>query len=159
MVSRAGDGEVISRTLRKFGSGAVRGSGATDPSRMFEKGSVAAFRGVKAALDNQHSVVLTADFDAKTRGTVSPGVIALARLSQRPIVPAVVVTSNRLRLGSWDRTALNLPFSRIVFVHADPILVPRRAAENELEEKRLEVVRALNAITARAYAIADRRRG
>ena len=155
MVSRAGDGELISRSLRKLGCGTVRGSGSTDPARMFEKGSVAAFRGLKAALDNQHSVLLTADFNAKTRGTVSPGVVALGRLSQRPIVPVVVVTSNRLRLGSWDRTALNLPFSRIVFVSADPILVPRRATESEAEDKRLEVERALIAITARAHAIAD----
>ena len=126
---------------------------------MFDKGSVAAFRGLKASLDGGHSVVLTADFDARTHGTVSPGVIALARLSQRPIIPVVAVTSNRLRLGSWDRTALNLPFGRIAFVHADPILVPRRATQDELEEKRLEVERALTAITDRAYAIADKRRG
>jgi lysophospholipid acyltransferase (LPLAT)-like uncharacterized protein len=159
IVSRAGDGEIISRTLHKLGSGTVRGSGATDPSRMFDKGSVAAFRGLKAALDGGHSVVMTADFDARTHGTVSPGVIALARLSQRPIIPAVVTTSNRVHLGSWDRTALNLPFGRAAFVHADPILVPRRATQDELEEKRLEVERALTAITDRAYAITDKRRG
>ncbi len=159
MVSRAGDGEIIGRTLRKLGCGTVRGSGATDRTRMFEKGAVAAFRGLKTSLDNGHSVVLTADFDARTHGTVSPGVIALARLSQRPIIPAVIVSSNRFRLGSWDRTVFNLPFSRIAFVHGDPVTVPRRASEAELEEKRLEVERALIAITARAYAIADRRRG
>lgn len=159
MVSRAGEGEIIGRTLQKLGCGTVRGSGATDRTRMFEKGAVAAFRGLKAALDGGHSVVLTADFDARTHGRVSPGVIALARLSQRPIIPAVVVSSNRFRLGSWDRTVFNLPFSRIAFVHGDPVMVPRRASEVELEEKRLEVERTLIAITDRAYAIADRRRG
>lgn len=159
MVSRAADGELISRSLNKLGCGTVRGSGATNRSRMFAKGSVAAFRGLKAALDNRHSVFLTADFDATSHGSVSPGVIALARLAQRPVVPLVVVTSNRLRLGSWDRTAFNLPLSRIVFIYADPVLVPRRATEGELEEKRREVERALIAITDRAYAIADRRHG
>ena len=159
MVSRARDGELISRSLVKFGCGTVRGSGAGNPARMFEKGSVAAFRGLKTSLDQGHSVVLTADFDARTHDTVSPGVIALARLSQRPIVPVVVVTSRCRRLRSWDRTALNLPFSRIVFCYSDPILVPRRASESELEAKRLEVEQALQAITDRAYAIADHRRG
>ncbi len=158
MVSRAQDGDVFSRALRKFGFGVVRGSGASDRSRMYEKGSVAAFRGLLASLNQGRNVFLTADFDAATRGTVSPGVIALARLSQRPIIPVVAVTSRRTRLGSWDRTALALPFGRIVFVNADPILVPRRAAESELEDKRLEVERALTAITARAYAVADKRR-
>ncbi len=159
MVSRAGDGEIIGRTLRRLGCGIVRGSGATDRSRMFEKGAVAAFRGLKASLDGGRSVVLTADFDPRTHGKVSPGVIALARLTQRPIVPAVVVTSNRFHLGSWDRTVFNLPFGRAAFVHADPITVPRRATESELEDKRLEVERALIAVTERAYAIADRRHG
>lgn len=159
MVSRARDGELISRSLRKLGCGTVRGSGAGDPARMFEKGSVAAFRGLKGALDAGHSVVLTADFNATTHGTVSPGVVALARLAQRPIVPMVVVTSRRMRLGSWDRTALNLPFSRIVFVYAEPILVPRRATEAVLEDKRLEVEHALTAMTERAYALVDARRG
>ncbi len=156
MVSRAGDGELISRALRKLGNGTVRGAGSTDPSRMFEKGSVAAFRGIKAALDKRHNVVMTADFDARTHGTVSPGVVALGRLTQRPIVPVVLVTGNRLRLRSWDRTSLNLPFGRAAFVYGDAILVPRHATQNELEEKRLEIERSLAAITARAYAITDR---
>jgi len=156
IVSRASVGEIISRTLHKLGCGTVRGAGATDRVHMFENGAVAAFRGLKAALDSGHSVAMTADFDARTHGTVSPGVIALARLSQRPIIPAVVVSSNRFRMSTWDRTAFGLPFGRAAFVHAGPIWVSRRATESELEDKRLEVERALNVITARAYAIADR---
>ena len=159
MVSRARDGEIISRGLRKLGCGTVRGSGAGDPARMFEKGSVAAFRGLMASLEKNHSVLLTADFDRNTHRTVSPGVIALARLSRRPLIPVIAVSSNRHHARSWDHTALNLPFSRIVFIYADPIEVPRRATESELEAKRLEVEHTLNTIADRAYAIADRRHG
>ena len=74
-------------------------------------------------------------------------------------MPLVVVTSGRFGLGSWDRAELNLPFSRIAFVYADPIFVPRRADEATLEEKRLEVERSLKAVTDRAHEIADRTRG
>lgn len=159
MVSRANDGEVFSHTLRSFGFGIVRGSGSTDPTRIHEKGSVAGFRSLMTSLKNGRNVFLTADFDARTRGTVSPGVIALARLSQRPIVPVIAVASNHTRLGSWDRTALGLPFSRIVAMTGDPIVVPRHATERDLEELRLAVEGALTALTERAYAIAGRRRG
>jgi hypothetical protein len=38
-------------------------------------------------------------------------------------------------------------------------MVPRRATDSELEAKRREVEGALKALTERAYAIADRRRG
>ena len=159
LVSRAGDGEIISRSLQKLGCGTVRGAASSDRTRMFEKGGVAAFRALKASIDSGHSVVMTADFDRRSHGTVSPGIVALARLTQRPIIPAVIVTRNRFHVGSWDRSAVNLPFGRAVFVHAGPITVPRRAAKDELEQKRLEVEHALIEITARAYALADRRHG
>ncbi len=159
MVSRAIDGEVMGRALVKLGCGIVRGSGAGDPNRMFEKGSVAALRGLKASLDSGHSVLLTADYGRLTRGKASLGSVILARLSQRPVVPLAVATNRYFRLRSWDRTALNLPLSRAAFVYGAPIHVPRRADDGELEEKRQELERALYAVTARAYEIAERGRG
>ncbi len=159
MVSRAGDGEMIGRALVKLGCGTVRGSGAADPARMFEKGAVAAFRALKGALDRGHSVLMTADFSRQARRQASPGLIALARLSQRPVVPLAVATSRRRELRSWDRTVINLPFGRAAFVYGEPVFVPPRADESVLEEKRLAVENALNVVTARAYEIADRRRG
>ncbi len=158
LVSRTGDGEIIGRTLEKLGCGTVRGSGTINPARMFEKGAVAGFRALKSALDQGHSVLMTADYQRQAH-RASPGLVALARLSRRPVVPLVVVTSGRFGLGSWDRAELNLPFSRIAFVYADPIFVPPRADEATLEEKRLEVERSLKAVTDRAHEIADRTRG
>src|SRR5262249_50322819 len=72
LVSKADDGEMIGRTLEKLGCGTVRGSGAASPARMFEKGAVAAFRGLKAALDSGHSVLMTADFMRHARRQASP---------------------------------------------------------------------------------------
>lgn len=158
LVSKADDGELIGRTLEKLGCGTVRGSGAANPARMFEKGAVAAFRGLKAALDGGHSVLMTADFMRHARRQVSPGLIALARLSRRPLVPIAVASSRRRHLGSWDRTTINLPFSRIAFVYGAAIEVPARADEAMLEARRLELEAALNRATDRAYELVDRRR-
>ena len=155
MVSRTDDGELIGRTLVRLGCGTVRGSGTVDPARMHEKGSVSAFRAMKASLDSGHSVVMTADFNPRAHRQASLGLVVLARLSGRPVVPVAVATSRRRRLGSWDRSVLNLPFGRAAFVYSDPVFVPRRADDATVEEKRLEVERALNAVTARAYEIAD----
>ncbi|CAN5145523.1 lysophospholipid acyltransferase family protein [soil metagenome] len=157
LVSKADDGELIGRTLERLGCGTVRGSGAADPARMFEKGAVAAFRGLKTALDSGHSVLMTADFMRHARRQVSPGLVALARLSRRPLVPIAVASSRRWHLKSWDRTTINLPFSRIAFVYGEAIDVPPRADQAVLEAKRLELEAALNVVSDRAYALVDRR--
>ena len=156
MVSRTDDGEVMGRALNKLGCGTVRGSGTLEPGRMFEKGGVAALRALKASLDAGHSVLMTADYGPLTRGRASLGLVVLARLSGRPVVPLAVATHRHRRLGSWDSTALNLPFSPAAFVYADPVFVPPRADAELLEAKRLEIERSLVAVTARAYELAGR---
>jgi lysophospholipid acyltransferase (LPLAT)-like uncharacterized protein len=159
MVSRAVDGEIMSRAVRKLGGGVVRGSGAGNPARMHEKGSVAALRALKASLDRGNSVFMTADYTGRGRGTASLGLPVLARLSQRPVIPLAIATSGAFRAGSWDRVAIPLPFSRIAFVHSDPVYVPRRADDALLEEKRLEIERALKAVSARANELVGRSGG
>jgi lysophospholipid acyltransferase (LPLAT)-like uncharacterized protein len=90
---------------------------------------------------------------------VSPGVVALARLSGRPIMPMAFASSRRKVVPSWDRTTISLPFGRMACVFGEPVWVSARAAAEELEEKRLAVQAALNAVEARAYALADGKGG
>lgn len=158
LASRHADGELIARTLVKLGCGVIRGSGSADPSRMHEKGAVAGFRAMKAALDNGHSVALTADFIKGERRKVGPGIIALARMSRRPILPVAFVSSRRREIGSsWDRTTLCLPFGRAWCVVGEAVEVSARADAAELEAKRATLEAALNAATEQATARADAR--
>lgn len=158
LASRHADGELIARTLVKLGCGVIRGSGASDPSRMHEKGAVAGFRAMKAALDSGHSVALTADFIKSERRKVGPGIIALARMSRRPILPVAFVSSRRLEIGSsWDRTTISLPFGRAWCVVGEAVEVSPRADPAELEAKRAALEAALNAATERATERADGR--
>jgi lysophospholipid acyltransferase (LPLAT)-like uncharacterized protein len=159
LASRHGDGELIARTLVKLGCGVIRGSGSSDPSRMHERGAVASFRAMKGALDKGHTVALTADFMRDAPRQVSPGVIALARLSGRPVIPVGFASSRRRVVGSWDRTTISLPFGRMACVFGDPVVVAARAGADELEAKRLVLQAALNAVEKRAYAMVDRGAG
>ena len=63
-----------------------------------------------------------------------------------------------MELNNWDRTAINLPFGRGGGVAAEPLRVPADADAAALEAARRALETALNAATARAYAIADRPR-
>jgi lysophospholipid acyltransferase (LPLAT)-like uncharacterized protein len=158
--SRHADGEVIARTLGRLGCGVIRGSGSPDPSAMHRKGAVAGFRGMVTALAEGRAVALTADFLKNARRKVGPGVIALARMSGRPIVPVAFVSSRRRAIGSsWDRTTISLPFGRAACVTGDPVWISADAGEEELAAARTAVETALNAVTERAKAIADRNRG
>ena len=87
------------------------------------------------------------------------GVVKLAQFSGRPIYPVALATSRRIVLDNWDRTVINLPFSRIGGVAGNPIPVPRDADAQTLEAARQMVEDELNRITARANAIADRKKG
>lgn len=158
LASRHSDGEVIARVLGKLDFGVIRGSGSADPARMHERGAVAGFRAMKASLDAGRSVALTADFDRREPRKVSVGLIALARLTGRPLVPVAFVSSRRREIGSsWDRTTLTLPFGRGVCVVGDPVTVARDADEAAQEAKRLALEAGLNAAIERATARADGR--
>ncbi len=159
LVSRNSDADLIANLLARLGCGIIRGSGVHDPARMFEKGAVAGFRAMKVSLDEGRTVGVTADFLRHARRKVSPGIIALARVSGRPIVPTAFASSRRYEMSSWDRITISLPFGRTACVFAPPITVPANADDALFEAKRLEVEAALNAASDRAYSIVDKRRG
>ena len=68
--------------------------------------------------------------------TVQDGVISLAQLTGLPIVPVTYHLTSRLRLRSWDRFQIPLPFTKCVMQLAEPLRVPREATEAEREDLR-----------------------
>src|SRR5215210_1075500 len=151
LVSRSGDGELNAIALRHLGVRAIRGSGARGRD-IRAKGGVAALRGMLRALEDGEMVVLTADVP-KTSRVCGIGIVTLAQLSGRPIVPVAVVTSRRIDFKSWDRASLGLPFGRGAMVLGEPVHVSRDADAAALETARQAVERGLNAVHARAYAL------
>lgn len=155
LVSRSGDGEINATALRHIGVRAIRGSGARGRD-IREKGGVAALRDMLRALADGEMVVLTADVPKIAR-VCGEGIVALARLSGRPIVPVAVVTSRRVDFQSWDRASLGLPFGRGAIVLGDPIAVPRDADAAELALVRGVVEAGIDRVHARAYALVGAR--
>jgi lysophospholipid acyltransferase (LPLAT)-like uncharacterized protein len=151
LVSRSGDGELNAVALRHLGVRAIRGSGARGRD-IRAKGGVPAMRAMLRALQDGEMVVLTADIPKVSR-VCGQGIVTLAQLSGRPIVPVAVVTSRRIDFKSWDRASLGLPFGRGAMVFGDPITVPREADEAALEAARQAVERGLDAVHDRAYAL------
>lgn len=156
MVSRSADAELNALMIEKFGIEAVRGSGGRDSSRHLDKGGAKALIALKKSLTAGKNVAMIADIPHGTPRDAGLGIILLARLSGRPILPAAIATSRRKVLEkSWDKTTINLPFGRSSIIVGAPVFVPADADEAEMERKRQEVTASLNAATAEAYRLVD----
>jgi hypothetical protein len=138
----------------RLGIGTIRGSGAHN-GEFHRKGGAVAFTEMVEALGQGWNVALTADVPKVSR-VAGMGVVKLAQHSGRPIYPVALATQRRIEFNNWDKSAFNLPFSRLAMVASEGIYVPRDADDAALEAARQEVERGLNRATARAYEIADR---
>lgn len=107
LISASKDGELIARTMRYFGQGAVRGSST--------RGGRAAFKAMLALAKEPFDLVFTPDGPKGPRHTIKEGVVQLARLTGRPVIPMAFACSRGHRFASWDRFLLPFPFSRGVF--------------------------------------------
>ena len=150
LISRHRDGEYNAIAAERLGIGTIRGSG-DHGSAFNRKGGVGAFKEMVRALEDNYNVALTADVPKRAR-VAGLGVIMLARETGRPIMPFAMVTSRFIRLNSWDRTTINLPFGRGALVGIEEINVPPDADAATMERLRLRVEAYLNEATKRAYA-------
>jgi lysophospholipid acyltransferase (LPLAT)-like uncharacterized protein len=157
LISRHRDGEINALVAKKLGIGTIRGSTARKPKRMLEKGGMAGFLEMKAALEQGACVSMTADISNLAARRAGLGIVSLAKVTGRAIVPIAYASSRRIEVKSWDRATINLPFSRAVCAVAEPVMVPPDADDALLEAKRREVEDKLNEATDRAHALADRR--
>jgi 3-deoxy-D-manno-octulosonic-acid transferase len=152
MVARHGDAELIGAVLKRFGMWLIRGAGAGRRRR--DRGGAVAFRGALTALQHGNTVAMTADFAPGPARKAGDGIVMLAKLSGRPIVPCAMATSRFIALKSWSAFTINLPFSKLGIVVGDPVRVPEDADSATLEAARIAVERGLNQATARAYDLA-----
>ncbi|MRG56236.1 DUF374 domain-containing protein [Phyllobacterium sp. SYP-B3895] len=156
MFSKSKDAELNARVAERFGVEIVRGSGGRDRSKGTEKGGARALLVLKKALAEGKTAAMIADIPHGTPRDSGPGVILLAKLSGRPILPICYLTTRRKVLEkSWDKTTIPLPFGKSGLIVGDPIFVPDDADEAMLEAKRVELTNSLNANTKRVHELVD----
>ncbi len=152
MVAKHTDGEMIGRTLLHFDMGLIRGAGSGDSDK--DRGGAGALRAALKALKSNVTVAMTADVPPGPARVAGMGIVTLARISGRPIVPFATATSRFLTLPTWSRLTINLPFTKLAMVVGQPIYVPRDADDATMEHFRQRVEAAMNATTERAYELA-----
>jgi lysophospholipid acyltransferase (LPLAT)-like uncharacterized protein len=115
MISASRDGELIARVAKGLGYTPVRGSSS--------RGGREAAQELVEAVKAGSNAAITPDGPRGPRRTCQPGVVKIAKLSRRPVVPFGFAAERCWRLRSWDRFILPKPFSRCVFVYGEPVAV------------------------------------
>ncbi|EFG35884.1 hypothetical protein BAZG_02177 [Brucella sp. NVSL 07-0026] len=157
MFSRSADAELNARVAEKLGLLTVRGSGGRGTRANPEKGGARALLTLKNALRKGQSTSMIADIAHGKAREAGEGIILLAKLSGRPIIPlAYAFSRNHVLEKTWDKTTIPLPFGRSTIVRGDPVWVDADADDVQLEEKRVELTRQLNRATDRAYAALEK---
>jgi lysophospholipid acyltransferase (LPLAT)-like uncharacterized protein len=104
LVSPHRDGQVVGKALQRFGFRPILGSTT-------RKGFTA-FKNMLRALQDGSIVMLVPDGPRGPRCRVQIGVVELARLTGRPVIPITFSSSRKKTFNSWDRFLLPYPFSK-----------------------------------------------
>lgn len=121
LTSPSRDGAVLAALVKRFGMGIVRGSS--------NKRAAQALVECRRRLQNGDDIGITPDGPRGPLYVVAPGVVQLARLTGRPLVPIRVEYSRKWRLKSWDRFQIPWPFSRVTFTALPPLTLGDESVE------------------------------
>lgn len=139
LVSASKDGALLARILEWFQVQPVRGSSSRRGAQAVLELTTWAARG--------YDLALTPDGPRGPCYEVQEGAISLAQLTGRPLVPVTMNLSWKLRLKSWDRFQIPLPFARCEVVTGETIVVPAELDPAARAELRQRLQMQLQAIT------------
>jgi lysophospholipid acyltransferase (LPLAT)-like uncharacterized protein len=129
LASASKDGAIIASVMKHFGLMCVRGSSS--------RRGAAALLELKRALDAGEDVAIVPDGPRGPRYTVGQGLVFLAQQTGAAILPIHIEYSRALRLKSWDRFMIPLPFSEVRVI-CDELIYVAPEADAEAERARIE---------------------
>ena len=150
LISPSVDGTAPAMLARRIGGHVIRGSSTHTGAR--------ALRDFYEAIVKQRvSPAITPDGPRGPVHEFKPGAVVLAQLTGKPILPIAVSASRTLRLSTWDRFELPLPFSRVVISIGEPVSVPRGFDPDALGRLQTTLGEALLALKASGYTALGKR--
>jgi len=145
LVSQSFDGELIARTIERFGFDAVRGSSSRE--------GAAGLLGLRRAIEAGFIAVFTADGPRGPRYRSKIGPVKLAQMTKAPVGILYLLPERAWVANSWDGFLIPKPFSRVAVAWAHKVPAPELDANpEELEAARLQVEAAME----RARAMAEK---
>jgi len=148
LVSLSPDGEFFAKAVARLGIPAVRGSSSNKDKAKQSKGGTQALRdGLKQL--KVGGLAVTPDGPRGPARQMAEGLPLMAKLSGAPVLFIGVSCKPAIRLNSWDRAVLPLPFGKGAVVW-DKAWYPEAG---EMAEVAADWTERLTAVEARADAI------
>ena len=141
LISQHRDGEYITRSVRRWGYTAVRGSTT--------RGGLEALRELIQHVRQGRSLAITPDGPRGPREKMKPGPVLIAQRTGAPIIPVVSGANRASYFGGWDRFLIPHPFARLQIAYGEPVFVPRRVSEDEIQAIMDDVERRLGELMRR----------
>lgn len=117
LVSKSKDGDLIVAAMRRMGFAAVRGSSVKPTAKDKDKGGSQALRDMVRLLRDKHVVAIPPDGPRGPACVIGDGPSLLSRISNAPVMVANMSVKPAIRLKTWDRFLIPLPFAKGVVVY------------------------------------------
>ncbi len=136
VASQSDSGEVISAVIKHLGLSVVRGGSSRSKRRRTPV--------VKAMIDHMRAnpgtvTAITVDGSSGPRRKLKPGALELARATGSPLYAVHAHATFAIRLPSWDRTIVPLPFGCIRIVALGPVEIPAQTTAGEFDALKARV--------------------
>lgn len=151
LISQSHDGEIFAQAVARLGIPPIRGSSAKKRADggVKDKGGTEAFREILRWVKAGNCIAITPDGPRGPRRELAEGAIVLARLTKAPVLMLGIAAKPSIRLDTWDRSILPLPFARGVVVYGDPFV----ETGEDSEQVRAGWKARLDALADRAEAL------
>ena len=138
LVSKSSDGQLIAYVLDRLDVKVSWGSSSRD--------GTAGFRGLQKFADNEGWVSITPDGPKGPRHHVHSGMIRLAKISQKPILPVAYDFNRKWEAGSWDRMKVPYPFAKGRIAVGELFYIPEDMSESDEDKYKIDLKKRLDVL-------------
>lgn len=127
VVSKSKDGQILSDYLTLLGYKLVRGSSSNSGKEVIEQA---------VSLAKENKILITPDGPRGPREVMKVGAVIIANRASVPLQLCSVKCKNSIRLNSWDKFQIPLPFSKVVLKFSEIVEIEdisdRKETQREL---------------------------
>jgi len=127
LVSQSKDGEVLAKILEKWNYKVVRGSSSL--------GGNEALSVMVDLIRGNNSLVITPDGPRGPVYKMKAGAIVSAKKTKVPLFLVGIGIKKKFVLKSWDHFEVPKPFSKVVVLYSDPVLIDDSSSYEETNQK------------------------
>lgn len=120
LISKHKDGDIISRVISYLGFKTIRGS-TNNPEKIKNKGGFIAAKKILSSLKKNMCVGIAPDGPRGPRHEVAEGIINIARMSNKKIIPVALGFKSKWTLNTWDKFIVPKFFSSMKVSWGEPI--------------------------------------